>query len=895
MPTPAHWDIRSTLITWERTAARSDPCGRVVGLTHPTYPMEVATHETDLQAALRVASGEYLSRTWVALDFPDPDLLAPRNDHGSWRFPDVPGRWSLAMLPVPEASDADPRDCVVVARRDPAIHKLLDRTVSVLIAQALVADDSGTAPRSQLGIRLHAHLHTTPSQGIVVHITSAMASAGLAKSMAADLSAASTPGAGALALQLQTFVQQARSALAAALGSDPQATIVEGLSLGLPAEGLGVMGCVVRSAATSAKPAHGVVGRIAPQATGQGGMQLGTEILQWHSLIAHATLAPAVGLFTKPLGGALRLVDPASQTLPGAIEAVRPNRAPAVLQLLRKQYAMPELGPGPRVKLKDPDPASGGVHRFEVRQSRLVDPAANEDQVQEIDLSIASARENAFAAASAYCQTRDMFNTVEGVGLSSDDFFRFATKPLVVRYRAALLSGPGGDGNAVNAQVEFDPPPLGMGDTWAPGALRPLQVRFALADLVRSHSAREPLGLCTDPRWGWHEFSHVLLAGATSRLELPFAHSVGDALAAIMNDPGSVLAGDGRARALRGATYPWVYLNRRHDREVSLGWGWSGRYHRAGQFVYPPCNCRHKGYDSEQILSTSLFRLYRALGGDTVDAQGHPAVRRREAAANYVAYLILRAVALLGSANAVPIETAQQFVALLMGVDAATQPAGSGLLKGRVGGCALKVLRWSFEAQGMYADVGPQDIHDAPGAPPLVDLYIEDGRPASEGAAPRGGYMPVSLHGNAAAGAPQPAWHAAGNSTQGAITVATNGDVAVRVHNRGVEPATAVQVQVSYRQLGAGTALPAWNAAIWTTAPATGPATLAPGGHGLYLCAGCLPAGAGRFLVLAHADADEDLAITNPVTQLPCSQGPVPLVDLVAGDNNLGLRLHVQA
>ena len=34
-------------------------------------------------------------------------------------------------------------------------------------------------------------------------------------------------------------------------------------------------------------------------------------------------------------------------------------------------------------------------------------------------------------------------------------------------------------------------------------------------------------------------------------------------------------------RNLRGLTFPWVYLNRRHDRPVSRGWSWCGTRHRA--------------------------------------------------------------------------------------------------------------------------------------------------------------------------------------------------------------------------------------------------------------------------------------------------------------------------
>ena len=131
-----------------------------------------------------------------------------------------------------------------------------------------------------------------------------------------------------------------------------------------------------------------------------------------------------------------------------------------------------------------------------------------------------------------------------------------------------------------------------------------------------------------------------------------FAHSTGDALAAILGDP-SLDVDD----PLRMATFPWVFLNRWHDRSVHSGWSWCGSYHRQSEFP-PDSAFRRKGYRSEQILSTSLFRLYRALGGDTNRIGGKRAnagkaetaagrmVRQR--AADYTAYLVMRAIAWLG-------------------------------------------------------------------------------------------------------------------------------------------------------------------------------------------------------------------------------------------------------
>jgi hypothetical protein len=296
----------------------------------------------------------------------------------------------------------------------------------------------------------------------------------------------------------------------------------------------------------------------------------------------------------------------------------------------------------------------------EVMRSRLVDPAADETKEQIVYQpgNVPHARTNAFAALSGYQHARELFDTMRLYGLDPVTFFRLAAFPLHVRYRAPIWPGPGKDGKTVNAMVDYDPPRTDYNDPWDPNVLRPLQVSFALADLRRSVSRREPLGLAADPRWSWHEYGHVLLAASSSALELPFVHSAGDGLAAILWDPPSALAGDPPPltgalppppptgpQALRMATFPWVYLNRRHDRSVYAGWSWSGTYHRPYCFGTGGSLRRRKGYKSEQILSTSLFRVYRVLGGDTIKGTSGSGLMMRWGAADYMAYLIMRALA----------------------------------------------------------------------------------------------------------------------------------------------------------------------------------------------------------------------------------------------------------
>jgi hypothetical protein len=515
--------------------------------------------------------------------------------------------------------------------------------------------------------------------------------------------------------------------------------------------------------------------------------------------------------------------------------------------------------------------------QVQVMRSKLLDKNADEtvEEVVVQPATVPHARTNPFAALSGYQHARELFDTMRAYGLDPTEYFRHASWPLRIRYRAPINPGPGKDGRTVNAQVDYDPPGSDLNE-WTSGTLRPLQVRFALADLKRSASRREPLGLTADPRWSWHEYGHVLLAASTGGLELRFAHSAGDALAAIRWDPVSHLAS---SPPLRLATFPWVYLNRCHDRSVYAGWSWCGTYHRPSLFYQDANRHRRKGYKSEQILSTSLFRVYRALGGDTVLASGTPDGSFRQSVSDVTMYLIMRAIDLLGQASMVPTVTPDQFVTALSDADVGTWPLPSGW----VGGCAHKVVRWAFEAQGLYATTDPLAVIDAPGAPPDIDIYIDNGRPDSDGVHRRGGYMPVSLDWNAS---PAP-WHATGVALQ----VGT-GTVSVRVRNRGQSAATGVVVQVFFVSWPtAQPAPPPWDKTTWQALGAIGPQTL-PGGSevGFGPFSG-FPTASGRYLILAEATCPGDPANTDPATGLPCSTQPTPIVHLVAGDNNLGLRL----
>jgi len=499
-------------------------------------------------------------------------------------------------------------------------------------------------------------------------------------------------------------------------------------------------------------------------------------------------------------------------------------------------------------------------------------------------------RSNTLSAVGAFWALKDLFKRFNDYSIDPDTYFKIAQLPIEVVYRSGVRPGPGKDGQTVNARVL----PKGWGvDQFAisdPGERPKLRLHLALANL--SHRARspwdrkhpspaEPLGIAADRRWLWHEIAHILLMACVGELEFRFAHSAGDALAAIVADPQSQLAAD---PAWRGATFPWVFIPRRHDRCVLNGWSWCGTQHHSVGLVPDGDRLRRKGYRSEQILSSSLFRLYRSLGGNTFLDQ-----TVRNSASHYSVYLIMSAIQRLAPVGAVPAQEVDHFVQVLCEADTGTRTWNVPDLPGvqRIGGCAHKVIRWAFEAQGLFG--APGKITNAPGLPPAVDIYIEDNRGAQAvepGDVPYGPgtYKPVQLDWKAT-----PAWHA----TKDALVV-RNGQFFVKLGNRGDQPADRVTVRVFWRKFPANNAPPKWESGVsWEEASNSGlPQTVAPRAtieFGPFQPQKPLPA---RYILLAIADCPDDPANTNEqACHLACSRLPTPLVDLVSGDNNLGLRV----
>jgi hypothetical protein len=434
--------------------------------------------------------------------------------------------------------------------------------------------------------------------------------------------------------------------------------------------------------------------------------------------------------------------DPVSKN--GAAERRRllPSKSWTVLDSQRVQVDFRGLNAGAKagtVKLEDPN------GNFIVTWSRHVtaDLPFSKDDPKEIAYPItARARSDEFAAANAYHHTSELFRRMATYGLDPATYFAFVQLPILVRYRAGIYPGSL-DGRTINAQVWWTLAPGGGGAS----PKGTLEVRFALGDLMSSVELA-PLGIAADPRWCWHEFSHVLLMAATGQREFAFAHSAGDALAAIVCDPGSKLALDHNGRASndidwRGVTFPWVDSSRRHDRKVTDGWSWTGALYRKELFFAPPDHCDKRGYWAEQLLSSSLFRLYRAVGGDTEKPDGTgkfvPDVDARTAASDYVVYLIMQAISIAGNAWVNTLKTPAQFVAALESADTAQPHAGLSISYAL--GTANKVIRWAFERQGLHGLPGKNTLVIGPESDMKVDLHIDDLRDKRLGP-----YTPVNFY-----------------------------------------------------------------------------------------------------------------------------------------------------
>lgn len=522
-------------------------------------------------------------------------------------------------------------------------------------------------------------------------------------------------------------------------------------------------------------------------------------------------------------------------------------------------------------------------------------------------------RGNVASAIQSFWHARDLLRRMEAYHLDPDTYFQLINPVIDIAYRSGVSPGPGKDGQSVNARVLPRGWPSSFMGLVDKNDLPIAQLHLSLAD--RARRARNfqtpggqrqpalPMGIGADPRWMWHEFGHLLTLASTGELELRFAHSPGDALAAIVGDPQLKLTA-GQAN-WRGSTFPWVFLPRRHDRCVLHGWSWCGTLHRQLAESDPNLHPRRKGYQSEQILSSSLFRIYRCIGGDTRDP-GNLARASEKCfeASHYTCFLIMKALQILGDNQITPSQMPDQYEQALFDADlylgtwkASYQVDTAQPEKyARVGGCTTKVIRWCFEVQGLHAP-GKTNDFDCPGAPEPVDIYVKSRRPDTDEGMDGivsygpGSYVPVSLHWNKPAD-PESKWQA--DPDEGIIWNPGMRQIKVKVGNRGTLRARGVTVSTWAIAWSTGDP-PVWKKGGGSPWKKLQPLVSAPDNirptkskeFGPFDLSS-LPSG--RYIIVAASTCPGD----RPYIDLP-SHAPsftdTRLVDLIAGDNNMGLRV----
>jgi hypothetical protein len=368
-----------------------------------------------------------------------------------------------------------------------------------------------------------------------------------------------------------------------------------------------------------------------------------------------------------------------------------------------------------------------------------------------------NARTDAFSGVNAYFHNDRMFELLEDLGFPVASYLGGTSFPIDVDHRGKGTNA--NQGNVVNAHC------IGDGDGID-------HVCYALA---HAGDTANPIGIAGDWRVHLHEvFGHGILYDHVGSANFGFSHSAGDSFAAILSDPYSI-APD------RFLTFPWVNIGRRHDRTPAAGWGW------AGAIALNPFNFAldSGGYNNEQILSTTLFRIYRSIGGDSTNQS------RRIFASRMAAYLILRAVDEFTSgtnpASALPFCNAMMTVDLLNWTS-----------EGIYGGAYNKVIRWAFEKQGLFQAPATPTPANTAGVPPDQDVYIDDGRAGEYD------YQAVHWHTTAI-------WnrHNPGQSPNHQEPKLNKTNYAwVKIKNRGTQTATNITVRGFHTLPGAGLTWP---------------------------------------------------------------------------------------
>ncbi len=455
-------------------------------------------------------------------------------------------------------------------------------------------------------------------------------------------------------------------------------------------------------------------------------------------------------------------------------------------------------------------------------------------------------RSDNFAATNAYFLVDSMFRLMQSMGFTiagTAGYFDGTTFPVPVDHR--------GKSGAVNASCGGDALGDGIGN-------------FTFGPCVSGTT----VGMCSEFQTVAHEFSHALLHDSVHSPNFGFCHSAGDSLATIMNDPGTTATGTARFQV-----FPWCPIGgtseRFCNRIPAAGFAWGGTRD-------------DKGYGSEEILASTMFRLYQVTGGDAAHPDAAVNFATKLQAARYACYLIFRSIGALATSPITATPNVGVYATALMNADTGTTTFDT-----FPGGTHNKVVRWSFERQGWYQAAGAPTPIITPGAPPLFDVYIDDGR--------SGGYSPyladfwetTDIWNLTTA---NPATTPADHTTP--IVGVTN-FCYVRVKNRGQLTVLNVRVRAFHNRPSTGLMWPGdWQAMTTAELPAAGSPQLAIASGGSVIVGPFewTPTQVGHECLLAYVSSAGDLANIDPTTAFPCSTGPTPHWRFVPFDNNVAQR-----
>jgi hypothetical protein len=534
--------------------------------------------------------------------------------------------------------------------------------------------------------------------------------------------------------------------------------------------------------------------------------------------------------------GLVFIRDPASRSSDPAVVATATN---AVLNPWRQTVTLPGLTP--------PAPGSQQALTGEFVQVSDIELPAVAPPTEPVGTAFDfNARAADYAAVNAYYHVDSIFRLVQSMGFTiqgAGAYFDGTTFPIPVDHQ--------GYNGEVNAHC--------LGDTEGDGV-----GSFGFGPCAPGTA----VGMCTEFQTVAHEFGHALLYDSVHSANFGFCHSAGDSLAVILNDPYTLRTG-----AARFQTFPWCPIGglgeRFHNRDVGGGWAWGGTMDDAD-------------YGSEQILSTALFRIYQVTGGDSTHWDPPTQLATKEQAARYMAYLIFRSIGSLATDPVTTTPDAGVYATALMNADIGTLD-----LDTYPGGTHNKLLRWSFEKQGLYQPPGAATPVATAGAPPDVDVYIDDGRAGEYSPFLEAFWETTDIWNLTTA---NPATTPADHTTP--LLGVTN-FCYVRVRNRGTQTANNVVVRGYHNRPSAGLLWPGdWLPMTTDQLPAAGSPALniPPGGVVTVGPFEWTPQIEDHECLLMWVSADGDLANADPATGFPCAAGPTPHWRLVPFDNNIAQR-----